>query len=170
MSLTRAPWRWHTSLWLGSDQHMGHLIPLRRELPMTITHFSYLAKAVLKHRVDWLTLDNLLSGPSTASPLAFPSSSEPQICYSGVLRESVLTGRGSTCSAEPRSDSTPSPLICPFPLPDSDRAGDPPLFGMCHPSAFFAGMTGSCSTGLSPACIPWCSLLSIASLSSVIRD
>lgn len=56
---------------------MGPFIPLRRELPMTITLLSFLAEAVLRYGIKCFTLDNLLGGPFTAFSLTSSSSSRP---------------------------------------------------------------------------------------------
>jgi len=75
MSLTWTPVRQYTSQWLESGQHMEPFIPLGREPPLTITHLSILAEAVLTCGVELLALDSLLSGPSATSSVASPLSS-----------------------------------------------------------------------------------------------
>lgn len=159
MFLTQAPGKWHTSLQVQSGWPTRPSVLLRRKSPMTITLF-FLAEAVLRHGVSCFTLDNLLGGPSTASPLPSPSSFRASNLLCRVTWDTEV-GRDRVClwcQAGTSFHSSPS-LRSPSST-NGGRAGGPPLFRMYHPSASLAGIAGSWSTSLPPAHIPWCSLTS----------
>lgn len=154
MSLTWAPGRQQTSLRVGSGRHIGPSVPLRRELPTTITLLSFLVEAVLRCGVNFLALGNLLGGLSnTSSPTSLSSSKASNVLCKCAWEGKAGRERGSLRHrAGTRSHSSSSPRS--LPLPDSDRAGGPPLAGVSHPGAFLSGLAGSCSTSLTPAHTP----------------
>jgi len=59
MSLTQVPGRQQTSLWDGSGWHIGLSVPLRRELPTTITLLFFFTGAVIMRSLK--TMLRLLS-------------------------------------------------------------------------------------------------------------
>ena len=69
-SLTLAPGRQQTSLWVGSGRQIGPSVPLRIESPTTITLLSFLVEAVLMRGVNLLALGILLGTLSTSSSVA----------------------------------------------------------------------------------------------------
>ena len=83
-------------------------------------------------------LDNLLGGPSTASPLTclLRCMASNLLCM-GARGIEVGRDRVSLqCQDEIYFLPTP-------PSADGSRTGDPPVFGMYHSGAFLAGMAGS---------------------------
>lgn len=130
MSLTWAPGRQHTSLQVGSGQHMG---PQKG-----VTYDKYLllsssVTAVLWCGVNHLTLGNLLDGPSITSSLTSPLSSRASNLVCRGTWELRQIGMGFACNAELGPVSLPPHLINPFPLPNGGRVGYPTLFGGVSP-------------------------------------
>ena len=118
---------------------------------MTIILLSFLVKAVLRHGVSHLILDNLLGGPATSSQITswvdlpphphspLPQDAESQTYYVGILRELRQVGMGFACDTKLGPVSTPPHFLNPLPFTDHARSEDPPLFGWQHSGALLAG-------------------------------